>query len=69
MCFNANRFDEGSIILTKSCDEEYLVNKQKIHHTFVNRALEKLTEINPFYKNVTVNEQENISEQSHAQTA
>ena len=56
MCFNANRFDEGSIILTKSCDEEYLVNKQKIHHTFVNRALEKLTEINPFYKNVTVNE-------------
>ena len=63
-------------ILPRSCDEEYLislalkrrlsdrsaVNKQ-IRPAFVNRALAKLIEINPFYNNVIVdNDWENVSE-------
>ena len=54
-------------ILPRSCDEEYLislalkrrlsdksaVNKQ-IRPAFVNRAIAKLIEINPFYNNVIV---------------
>ena len=64
-------------ILPRSCDEEYLislalkrrlsdksaVNKQQIWPAFVNRALAKLIEINPFYNNVIVdNDWENVSE-------
>ena len=64
-------------ILPRSCDEEYLislalkrrlsdksaVNKQQIRPAFVNRALAKLIEINPFYNNVIVdNDWENVSE-------
>ena len=64
-------------ILPRSCDEEYLislalkrrlsdksaVNKQQIRPAFVNRALAKLIEINPFYNNVVVdNDWENVSE-------
>ena len=55
-------------VLTRSCDEEYLtslalkrhlsdtsvVNKQHIRPAFVNRALEKLVEDNPFYKDVRI---------------
>ena len=66
-------------ILPRSCDEEYLislalkrrltdksaVNKQNIRPAAVNRALKKLTEINPFYENVTIDsEWEDLSEQS-----
>ena len=41
------------------------VNKQHIRPAAVNRALEKLTEINPFYKDVTVDsEWKDLSEQS-----
>ena len=64
-------------ILPRSCNEEYLislalkhrlsdksaVNKQQIRPAFVNRALAKLIEINPFYNNVIVdNDWENVSE-------
>ena len=77
MCFSASRFKK--IILPRSCNEEYLislalkrrltdksaVNKQHIHPAAVNRALKKLTEINPFYKDVTVDsEWKDLSEQS-----
>ena len=63
----------------RSCDEEYLislalkrwlsdksaVNKHQIRLAFVNRVLAKLIEINPFYKNVIVdNDWKNVSEQS-----
>ena len=55
-------------ILPRSCDEEYLVslalkrrlsdksavNKQQIRPALINQALKKLTEINPFYKNVVI---------------
>ena len=66
-------------ILPRSCDEEYLnspalkccltdksaVNQQNIRPAAVNRALKKLTEINPFYENVTIDsEWEDLSEQS-----
>ena len=66
-------------ILPRSCNEEYLislalkrrltdksvVHKQQIRPAFVNRALQKLTEINPFYKDVIIdNEWEDLSEQS-----
>ena len=66
-------------ILPRSFDEEYLiflalkrrlsdksaVNKQQICPAFVNRALAKLIEVNPFYKNVIVdNDWRNVSEQS-----
>ena len=79
MCFSTNRFEEVQAILPRSCDEEYLislalkrrlcdknaVNKQQIRQAFVNRALAKLIEINPFYKNVIVdNDWKNVSEQS-----
>ena len=41
------------------------VNKQQIRAAFVNRALAKLIEINPFYKNVIVdNDWKNVNEQS-----
>ena len=40
------------------------VNKQQICPAFVNKALAKLTEINPFYKNIIFNDWQNISEQS-----
>ena len=67
------------IILQRSCDEEYLislalkrqlsdksaVNKQQIRPAFVNRVLAKLIEIDPFYKNVIVdNDRKNVNEQS-----
>ena len=66
-------------ILPRSCNEEYLislalkrrlsdtsiVNKQHIRPAFVNRALEKLVEVNPFYKDVRIdNSWEDISEES-----
>ena len=55
-------------VLPRSCDEEYLislalkcrlsdtsvVNKQNILPAAVTRALEKLIEINPFYKDVRI---------------
>ena len=67
------------IIFPRSCDEESLislalkrwlsdksaVNKQQIYPAFFNRALGILIEINPFYKNVFVdNDWKNVSEQS-----
>ena len=62
-------------ILPRTCDEEYLislaltdksaVNKQSIRPAAVNRALKKLTVINPFYKDVVIdNEWEDLSERS-----
>ena len=66
-------------ISPRLCDEEYLislalkrqlsdkgaVNKQQIRPAFVNKALAKLIEINPFYKNfIADNDWKNISEQS-----
>ena len=66
-------------ILPRSCDEEYLislalkrrltdksvVNKQQIRPALVNSALQKLTKINSFYSNITIdNEWENLSGQS-----
>ena len=66
-------------ILPRSCDENYLislalkrrlsdksaVNKQHVRPAAVNRALKKLTEINPFYKDVSIdNEWADVSEQS-----
>ena len=65
-------------ILPRSCDEEYMislalkrrltdksvVNKQQIRPALVNSALQKLTKINPFYSNATIdNEWEDLSEQ------
>ena len=65
-------------ILPRSCDEEYLislafkrhltdksvVNKQQIRPTLVSSALQKLTKINTFYSNTTIdNEKEDLSEQ------
>ena len=42
-----------------------VVNKQQIRPALVNAALQKLTKINPFYSNITVdNEWEDLSEQS-----
>ena len=42
-----------------------LVNKQQIRLALVNAALQKLTKINPFYNNITIdNEWEDLSEQS-----
>ena len=55
-------------ILPRLCDEEYLISlalkrrlsdksavyKQQIHPAFAYRALAKLIEINPFYKDVIV---------------
>ena len=66
-------------ILPRLCDEEYLISlalkrglsdksavyKQQIRPAFAYRALAKLIEINPFYKDVIVdNDQKNVSEQS-----
>ena len=66
-------------VLPRSCNEEYLiclalkrrlsdtsvVNKQNIRPAFVNRALQKLVEINPFYKDIRIDRTwENISERS-----
>ena len=66
-------------ILPRSCDDGYLislalkrrlsdksaVNKQHIRPAAINRALRKLIEINPFYKDVSIDDQwENVSEQS-----
>ena len=66
-------------ILPRLCDEEYLISlalkrrlsdksavyKQQIHPAFAYRALAKLIEINPFYKDVIVdNDWKNVSEQS-----
>ena len=40
-------------------------NKQQIHPVFINRALAKLIEINPFYKSVIIdNDWKNVSERS-----
>ena len=65
--------------LQRSCDEEYLislglercltdksvVNKQEIRPALVNSALQKLSKINPFYSNFTIdNEWKDLSEQS-----
>ena len=42
-----------------------MVHKQQIHPAVVNAALQKLTKINPFYSNITIdNELEDFSEQS-----
>ena len=42
-----------------------MVNKQQIRPALVNAALEKLTKINPFYSNITIdNDWEDFSEQS-----
>ena len=66
-------------ILPRSCKEEYLISlalkhgftdksmviKQQICPTLVNTALQKLTKTNPFYSNITIdNEWEDSSEQS-----
>ena len=58
-------------VLPRTCDENYIislalkrrltdkssVNEQKIHPASVNKALEKLIEINPFYKNVKIDDE------------
>ena len=45
--------------------DKSVVNKQQIRPALVNSALQKLTKINPFYSNVSIdNEWENLSEQS-----
>ena len=77
MCLVPTDLKTVQTILPRSCDEECLiflalkrrlcdkiaVNKQQIRPAFVNRALEKLIEINPFYKNVIVdNDWKNVSE-------
>ena len=42
-----------------------VINKQQIRPALVNTALQKLTKINPFYSNITFdNEWEDSSEQS-----
>ena len=42
-----------------------MVNKQQIRPALVNATLQKLTKINPFYSNTTIdNEWEDFSEQS-----
>ena len=42
-----------------------MVNKQQIRPALVSAALEKLTKINPFYSNITIdNDWEDFSEQS-----
>ena len=66
-------------ILSRSCNKEYLislalkhqligksvVNKQQIRCALVITALQKLRKINPFYSNITIdNEWEDFSEQS-----
>ena len=57
-------------VLPRTCDENYLVslalkrrltdistvNKQHIRPAFVNQALEKLVEVNPFYRDVRIDE-------------
>ena len=67
------------IILPRSCNEEYLislalkcrltdksvVNKQQIRPALVNTSLQKLTKINPLYRNIAIdNAWDNLSEQS-----
>ena len=45
--------------------DKSVVNKQQIRPALVNSALQKLTKINPFYSNITIdNEWENLSQQS-----
>ena len=45
--------------------DKSVVNKQQICPALVNTALQKLTKINPFYSNITIdNEWEHLSEQS-----
>ena len=66
-------------VLPRSCDDGYLislalkrrltdkstVNKQNIRPAAVNAALQKLTEINPFYRDVSIdNAWENVSKHS-----
>ena len=42
-----------------------MVSKQQIHPALVNTALQELTKINPFYRNIAIdNEWEDLSEQS-----
>ena len=67
------------IILSWSCDEEYLisfalkhlltgkseVNRPQICPSLVNTALQKLTKINSFYSNIINNEWKYLSEQSY----
>ena len=51
--------------LKRQFSDKSAVNKQQTRPAFVNRALAKLIEINPFYKNVIVdNDWKNVSEQS-----
>ena len=66
-------------LFPRSCNEEYLIsralkrrlfdksviNRQVICPAFVNQALRKLTEINPFYKDIAIDQEwENVSKQS-----
>ena len=45
--------------------DKSVVDKQRIRPALVNSALQKLTKINPFYSDITIdNEWENLSEQS-----
>ena len=42
-----------------------MVNKEQIHHALAHAALQPLTTINPFYSNITIdNEWGDLSEQS-----
>ena len=51
--------------LKRRLTDKSTVNKQPIRPAAVNRALLKLTEINPFYKDISIdNEWEDLSEQS-----
>ena len=79
MCFSTCRFEKDSDSFARFYDDEYIislalkqclsdksvVNKQHIRPSLVNKALEKLVEINPFYKQVRLdNSWEDLSKES-----
>ena len=54
-----------SLALKRRLSDTSFVNKQNIRPALVNKALEKLVEINPFYKNVRIDDTwEDVSEES-----
>ena len=55
-----------SVALKRRLTDKSVVNKQQIRPALVNGALQKLTKINLFYSNITIdNEWEDFSEQSN----
>ena len=54
-----------SLSLKRQLTDKSAVNKHQIMPAIFSKALEKLTNINPFYENITIaNDWENLSEQS-----